>query len=139
MRWRIARMCGAIFAALRDHGAVDVADLPARSAHAPRGFGQQRDRIGALETFVGIGEMVANVAERRGAEQGFGDRVAQGIRIRVTEQAERVRDLDAAEDQAAAGTKRMHVPAFADAPQRGGGLVHVRILSSRAASSKSAG
>ena len=127
------------FRRLRDHGAVDVADLPARAAHAARGLCQQRDRIRACELGVGIREVVADVAERRRAEQRVGDRVAQRVGIRVAEQAVAVRDLDAAEDEATPGDQRVRVPAFADSPRRGLALscVHARVSSSRRASSKS--
>ena len=42
----------------------------------------------------------------------------QRVGVRVAEQAVRVRDLDAAEDELAARDERVRVPALADAPER---------------------
>ena len=81
-------------------------------------FGEQRERVGAAVLRVGVGEVMADVAERGGAEQGIGDRVAERVGVGVAEQAVRVRDLDAAEDELPAGDEGVRVPAFADAPER---------------------
>ena len=120
---------------LRDHGRVDVADLPAGALDAPRRLGEQRQRVGALVLHVGVGEVMADVAERGGAEQRVGDRVAERVGVGVAGQAVRVRDLDAAEDELPAGDERVRVPALADAPDRAARL-HAR--AARRASSASA-
>ena len=88
-------------------------------------------RIGALELRVGVGEVVADVAERGGAEQRIGDRMAERIGIGVAGQAVRVRDLDAAEDQLAAGDQRMRVPAFADAQSGPRGFMRGAVVGAR--------
>ena len=119
-RWRIARMCGAIFG---DCAMMVLSTLPTsqpaartRRAHPACCLGQQRDRVGTAVLLIGVGEMKTDVTHRRSAEQRIGDRMAQRVGIRVTEQAVRVRDLDTAEHELAAGDERMRVPAFADAP-----------------------
>ena len=60
---------------------------------------QQLERVGAAVALVGVGEVLADVTERGGAEQRVDDRVRQHVGIGMTEQPVRVRDLDAADDQ----------------------------------------
>ena len=128
------------FRRLRDDGGVDIADLPAGAADPARRFGEQRDRIGALEALVGIGEMLADIAKRGGTEQRIGDRMTQRIGVGMTEQAVAVRNLHAAEDQRPPGDQCMGIPAFADAQARHGccRAAHRRLPSRRCAIAKSA-
>ncbi len=72
---------------LGDHGRVDVADLPAGGLDPPRRLGKQRQRIGTAVLRVGVGKVVADVAERGRAEERIGDRVAERIGIRMAGQA----------------------------------------------------
>ena len=124
---------------LRDDGAVDVADLPAglRARGAPASASSASESA-PRKLRVGVGEVVADVAQRGGAEQRVGDRVAQRVGVGVAEQAVRVRDRHAAQHQRAARHQRVRVPAFADADV---GQVHgvpfARAASSRSASAKS--
>ena len=125
---------------LRDHGAVDVADLPARRAHAARGLGQQHDGIGAAELRIGVGKVPADVAEPGRAEQRIGDRMQQHVGIRMAEQAGAVRHLDAAQDQLAARHQLVNVPALADADiESGHGCATRRLCRTASASAKSSG
>ncbi|MCY1177672.1 hypothetical protein D9M73_179880 [compost metagenome] len=68
------------FRRLGDDGVIDVADLPAFGVDQCDDMTQQRTAVGALELRVGIREMLADVAQRRGAEQG----IAQGVQEDVT-------------------------------------------------------
>ena len=58
--------------------------------------------------------MGADIAQRRCAEQRIGDCVQQHIRVRMPEQAQMKRDLDAADDQFAPRHQRVHIPALAN-------------------------
>ncbi len=59
--------------------------------------------------------MPADVAQAGRAEQRVGDGVQQRIGVGMAEQAARVRNLHAAQDQLAALHQRVHVVALADA------------------------
>ena len=97
---------------LSHDGAVDIADLEALGTHAPGSLGQQHGRVGTLELRVGVREMAADIAQRRGAEQGIGDRVQQHVGIRMAEQPQAMRHFDTAENQLATWHQRMYIPAF---------------------------
>ena len=112
MGHQLGRLC--------DHGAVDVADLPAVFLHPAQRRGQQDRRICAPKLRIGVGEMGTDVAERRRPQQRVGDGMQQDVRIRMAQQAMGVRYLDTAQDQFAAGDQCVHVPAFADTE-----IVHV--------------
>jgi hypothetical protein len=88
---------------------------PAGLGEQGEGRAQQPPAVGAAIARVAVGEMAADVAQRRRAEQRIGDRVQQRVGVRMTEQAERVRDVDATEDQPAAGNQRVNVATLADA------------------------
>ena len=99
---------------LRDHGAVDVLDREAGSLDACGALAQQHAAVGALERRVRVGEVAADVAERRRAEQRVGDRVQQHVRVRVAEQAAFVRNRHAADDEGAPLDELVHVVALSD-------------------------
>src|SRR6185369_6253529 len=125
---------------LRDHRRVDVADVPAGAADTPCRFGEQRERVGALVLRVALGKVVADVAERSGTEERVGDRMAERVGVGVAEQAVRVRDLDAAEDELSALDERVRVPALADPPERAArSHAAARRASSASAIAKSSG
>jgi hypothetical protein len=52
---------------------------------------------------VGVGVEVTDVAEAGGAEQGVGDGVQNDVGVAMAEQAARVLDAHAAEDERSAG------------------------------------
>ena len=118
MRWRIAGMCGASFGAwaMTVLSTLPISQPAARTRRAASA--SRASESAPAELRVGVGEVAADVAQRRGAEQRVGDGVAQRIGIRVAEQAVAVRDLDAAQHQPAPGDERVRVPALADAPLR---------------------
>lgn len=97
---------------LGDHGAVHVDELPACGLHGAQGFGQQHGRIGAFELGVGVGEMAANVAQAGRAQQCVGDGVQQGVGIRMAQQANAVRNLDATQHQPTPRHQGVHIPAL---------------------------
>jgi len=60
---------------------------------------QQHERVGALELRVGVGEVLADVAEPRRAEECVGDRVGDGVGVAVSREAAASLEGDAAEHQ----------------------------------------
>ena len=62
--------------------------------------------------------MLADVAERRGAQQRVADRVQQDVCVAVAEQSLVVRDLDPAHDELAPRDEAMDVEAVAYAHVR---------------------
>ena len=70
---------------------------------------QQLERVGVLEARVGVGEVLADVAERGRAEQRVDHRVGEHVGVGVAGEPLLVRDVDAAEDQRAAGRERVRV------------------------------
>ena len=81
--------------------------------------------------------MTADVAGRRRAENGVGDRVAHRVRVRMPVESFVERDRDAAEDQRPPCHEAMQVVAVAD-PHRGGAVLtseeplgHVEIVRRR--------
>ena len=82
-----------------DDGGVDVADREAFRVHHLDGPAQQVDARGALPLRIGVGEMAADVAGARGAEDRVGDGVAYRIGIRMSREASLKRNRDAAENE----------------------------------------
>ena len=70
---------------LGSDGAVDVTHLPALFSYQADHVAQQYPAVGALEARIGIGEMLADVAQRRGAQQGIGQSVQQYVAIGVSD------------------------------------------------------
>jgi hypothetical protein len=64
---------------------------------------------------VRVGEVVAEVAERRGPEARVADRVEEDVGIAVAAQPPRAVEADATEDEGAVGVERVDVVADADA------------------------
>ena len=114
---RIASRCGASFGrssttvastwSTAQPSAVDVLQ------HGP----QQRHRVGVAPQLVGVGEVLADVAQPGRAEQRVDDRVGEHVGVRVPGEAALARDLDPAEDQRAAVREAMGVDADAGAHQ----------------------
>ena len=89
-------------------------DGPGRDASegqvsAPRRFGKQRERVGALVLRVALGKVVADVAERGGAEERIGDRVAERVGIGMARKSAIVRNLNAAQHEFSSAAKSMRV------------------------------
>ncbi len=100
---------------LRMQRGVDIHRFPARRAHACHGLAQQHAAVGALEGRIGIRKVTPDIAQASGPKQRVGNRVQQDVRIRMPQQAMRVGNRHAADDQRAALDQRMHVKALADA------------------------
>ena len=81
--------------------------------------------------------MAADVTEGDGAEQRVGDCMEQGVGVGVAEQAGRMRNLDAAEDQLAAFDQFVHIVALPDTKIHW--RSHLRALRIMAARARSAG
>ena len=77
-----------------------------RSASSATTAAQQRERVGAAPALVGVGEVLADVAEARGAEQRVDHGVREHVGVGVPVEAALVLDLDAAEDQPARPSTR---------------------------------
>ena len=99
---------------LRDDGAVNIADAPAFGRHHTANFGQQHAGVRAFEARIGVGEMAANVAQRSRAQQRIGDSVQQHVSIGVAQQAHRMGNMHAANDERTAGHQRVGVPTLAN-------------------------
>ena len=108
---------------LRDHGAVDVADLPALG----RARGAPPRPAAPIESAPAKRSSVSGKCRPMSPSAAAPSR-ASVIACSSTSASEWpsrpavVRDLDAAEDQLAARHQRMHVPAFADADVAGHGV-----------------
>ena len=74
---------------------------------------QQLPAVDALETLIGIREMLADVAQRGRAEQGIADRVQQHIGVGMAKQTAIVGNIDTADDQPAPLGEGMHVETVA--------------------------
>src|SRR5512133_3201201 len=100
---------------LGDHGDVDLLHDEADRANALDGGSEHLDRVPAAVRRVGVGEHLADVARRGGAEDGVGDRVRYGIAVGVADEADLGRNRHAAEQQRAAGLEAVRVVADAGA------------------------
>ena len=67
--------------------------------HALDDLGEEPAAVEPLPRGVGVGIMLADVAQRRGAEQGVGDGVQHDVGVGVADQAARLVDPDASQDQ----------------------------------------
>ncbi len=99
---------------LRNNGGVNVTDLPAFALHLLEHVPQQYPTVGALEGRIGVREVLADIAKRRGAEQCVAQSMQHHVAIRMREQPELVRDPHPTEGDEIALTETMHVIAMAD-------------------------
>ena len=100
--------------ALEHDGGVDVDHPQPLAAHQGRHLAQQRDRVGAAPALVGVGEVLADVAQPGRPQQRVHDRVREDVGVGVAGQAQLVLDAHAAEDQRAALDQAVGVVAQAD-------------------------
>ncbi len=82
-----------------DHG-VHVRHLPGLADYRPD-LTQKLHRVGVLEPLVGVGEVVADVFEAGGAQEGVGDGVGEDVGVGVAEEPLLEGYLDTAEDDLA--------------------------------------
>ena len=100
---------------LREHGRIQIAELPAALAHERGNVPQQRNAVRALVARVGIWKMLADVTERERAEQGIHDGMREHIRVRVTVQTKLKRNVHTADDARSAGDQSVYVVTVSDA------------------------
>lgn len=107
--------------AFEDDGGVEVFDVPAARGGAVGGGGEEDLGVLGFVARVGVGEELADVGEAKGAEDGIGDGVVEGVAIGVGGWAGVVGEGNAAEDEGAApaggreGFEAVEVVAVADA------------------------
>ena len=77
-------------------------------------LGEEEPRVGILPARVGVGVELADVAEAGGAEQGVGDGVQHHVGVGMADQAARMLDADAAQDQRPAFGQPVRVVPDAD-------------------------
>ncbi len=75
---------------------------------------QQHATVRALEGRVGIGEVFADIAQRRRAEQGITQGMQQHVAVGMGDQAEAVGNPHTAEGDKLAPTETVHVVAVAN-------------------------
>ena len=102
---------------LSNHGRINVDDPVAVRRQHTADKRQKVQRIRALVGRILVRKVLADVAERRRAEQRVRDGVQQHVRIRMPEQPERMRDFHAAENEVTPRHKAVHVIAVPD-PKR---------------------
>src|SRR5918997_4890286 len=90
---------------LADHNRVHVGDGPGVSNERPR-LAQELYGVGVPVTLVGIGEVVADIFESGGPEQGVSNGVGEDVSIGVAEETPLEGDLHAAEDELAGSFHR---------------------------------
>ena len=100
---------------LREHGRIQIAELPAAFAHERGNVPQQRDAVRALVARVGIRKMPPDVTERECAEQGIHDGMREHVRVRVTVQTKLKRNVHTADDARPAGDQSVYVVTVSDA------------------------
>ena len=85
---RIASRCGRELRALHDDRRVDVGDAqPALGERRRRRARSSAHRVGVAVALVGVGEVLADVAQPGGAEQRVDDRVGQHVGVGVAVEA----------------------------------------------------
>src|SRR6266540_3812352 len=98
---------------------VDVGGPVTRVAQLFAYGAEELDRVGVAPALVGVGEVLAYVAEAGGAEESVDHRVGQDVRVAVARQAGfGLLDLHTAEDQAPPGLEAVGVEADAGAERR---------------------
>ena len=97
--------------ALHQHGGVGERRSHPGLAGADDRLAQQAQRVGVLEGRVGVGEVLPDVPQPRGAEQRVGHGVCEHIGVRVPYQPAVVRDRHAAQDERPALHEAVRVPA----------------------------
>ena len=96
---------------LSTDGGVDIHQMITLGGYQFYGLLQDDLTVHAVGKFCGIGEVVADVAHIRSAQQGITDGVQQHVGIAMAQQALTVIDLDAAHPQVAALYQLMDIVA----------------------------
>ena len=92
----------------------ELTELEALGLHLLEHMTQQNAAVSTLELRVGVGKVLANIAQRGGAKQGVAQRMQQYVAIRMREQTRGVRNPHAAQGNEVAFSKTMHIVAMAN-------------------------
>ena len=135
---RIASTCGASFGRSAITTASTLTMTHSRRRLTMAAARRSRSRLSAsLNCGIGIRKVTADVTRARGAENGVGDGVTHGIRIRMSHQPLVERNRDATEHERTPGDQPMQVVAVPDSHRRRAtraakqSLRHVEILRRR--------
>ena len=99
---------------LRDHGDVHVAYAQRFFMQQGRHLAQQDAAVDVFVVFAAVGEMTADIAERRGAQQRIAQGMDQHIAVGMGEQTLIMGNGDAAQYQGTARAEAMGIVAVAD-------------------------
>ena len=99
---------------LSNDGVVDIADLPAFGVDQAHHMTQQHATVRTFEGRVGVREMLADIAQRRGAEQRITERMQQHVAIRMGQQTKFMWDSHTAQGNKIALSKTVHIIAVAN-------------------------
>src|SRR5690349_9639471 len=86
---------------LADHRAVDIDRFPSLATDHRRDFFEKRDAVRTLPPLVGIGKVMTDVFESRGAEERVTTCVRDDVSVAVTAQAGCPLEDDASEHERA--------------------------------------
>jgi len=100
---------------LANHRTLDIADFVTRFADDFPHTLQQLQGVGTFPSFVGVGEVHADVARADRTEKRIGDRVEKDIGIGMAEEPFFMRDVDTPEDALAAIDELVDIEALTDA------------------------
>ena len=95
-------------------GGVDVAQFVARIAEEAHGPGEKDLAVDASILAGGVGEVIADVAQSGGAEQGVADGVDEYVGVAMADESEGVVDVYAADPQFTVGGKGVDVVSESD-------------------------
>lgn len=113
--------CGKVgteFGAFEDDDGVDVNDAETLLLEEVAREFEKTDGAGIFPAWIGIGEVSADVGEAGGAEECVGDGVNEDVAIGVASGAAVEWDVDAADDEGAAGFEAVEVVAYAGASHK---------------------
>ena len=99
---------------MRDHRRVEIAEAIARICEHSADLAQQPNAVRAEIAVVRVGEALADIANRRRAEQRVHDGVDEHVRVRMAVEPLFIRDRHAAEDELPARHEPMNVVTVAD-------------------------
>lgn len=97
------------FRRLGNNRDVDVAERIAPGLNAAPCFAQQFAAIGAFKRRIGIGEQLADIAQRRGTKQRVGQRMQRDVAVGVGQQPFFIRNAYPANDDWAFTAKSVYV------------------------------
>ena len=95
-------------------GGVDVAQFVARIAEETHGAGEEDLAVDAGILAGGVGEVIADVAQSGGTEQGVADGVDEYVGVAMAEESEGVVDVYAADPQFTVGGEGVDVVSESD-------------------------